>query len=323
MEFLTNTLCERLAEEIVLGNPQQLRRVALEQAQAKDYVRQTQVRLLVHPLTLRLRAELGEDGLIEEHLLRLLALFRTEDATTQGYGPANVLSLLKDLRGHLRDLDLSHLAIRGAYLQSVEMQDANLSGALMRECVFTEAFDAIWAVAISPNGHYWAAGSKRGEVWVWRVEQEAGETLHLVWRAHTDTVWGLAFSPDERTLASGSSDGSVKLWEVESRALLWSSWQTKGIRGLAFSPDGSLLASGGSDATVRLWDAKLGTSLEELPHPAPVFGLAWLPVWGTGNRDGGLLASGDDAGTIRIWQRQPSGPARCMQTLSEHSSRVH
>src|SRR5438094_9929270 len=45
MEYLTDELGERLSEEIVLGHPQQVRRVALEQAQAKDYVRQTQVRL--------------------------------------------------------------------------------------------------------------------------------------------------------------------------------------------------------------------------------------------------------------------------------------
>ena len=80
---------------------------------------------------------------------------------TQGYGPANVLSLFKDLRGHLRGLDLSRLAIRGAYLQGVDMQDANLSGALMRECVFTEAFDAISAVAISRGGRDFAALSRR------------------------------------------------------------------------------------------------------------------------------------------------------------------
>jgi hypothetical protein len=152
MEFLTEVLGERLSEEILLGNPQHLRRLALSQAQAKDYVRQTQVRLLVHPLTLRLRAELGADGLVEAHLLDLLSQFRAEDAATQDYGPANVISLLKELRGHLRGLNLSRLSIRGAYLQGVEMQDANLSGAVMRECVFTEAFDAIWAVAISPSG---------------------------------------------------------------------------------------------------------------------------------------------------------------------------
>src|SRR5947209_4555580 len=171
----------------------------------------------------------------------------------QGYGPANLVALLRLLRGDLRGLDLSQLALRGAYLQGVELQDANLSGALMRECVFSETFDVIAAVAISCSGQYWAAANQRGEVRVWH---EAGQTLHLGWRAHTDSVWGLAFSPDERTLASGSSDGSVKLWDVASGALLWSSWQTKGITCLALSPDGSLLASGGLDGTVRLWDPK-------------------------------------------------------------------
>src|SRR5205807_2867168 len=304
MEYLTDELGERLAEEIVRGEPQQLRRVALAQAQAKDYVREIQVRLLVQPLLERLRAELGADVQVEAHLLRLLVQFRSEDAATQGYGPANVITLLKALQGHLRGLDLSRLVLRGVYLQGVELQDANLSGALLQESVFPQTFDAITAVAISSSGHYWAAGSRRGEVRVWR---EAGQMLHLVWQAHTDQVHSIAFSPHERTLASGSLDGSVKLWDVESRALLWSSWQAKGIRGLAFSPDGSLLASGGLDATVRLWDPKLGTLLEEVPHPGPVFSLAW-------SRDGGLLASGDFAGTIRLWQRQPSGPARCMQT---------
>ncbi len=289
MEYLTDVLGERLAEEIVLGEPRQLRQVALAQAQAKDYVRQTQVRLLVHPLLERLRTELGADALVEEHLLRLLAQFRREDTATQGYGPANVISLLTALRGHLRGLDLSRLSIRGAYLQGVELQDATLSGARLEESVWTEAFDAIWAVAISKSGQYWAAAGRRGEVRLWR---EAGQTLHLVWQAHTDIVTSLAFSPDERLLASGSTDGSVKLWDVESGAALWSSGYTSTTVCLAFAPDGGLLASGGLDATVRLWDAKLGTLLEALPHAGPVSALAWSP-------DGHLLATGDDAGTIR------------------------
>src|SRR2546422_7736207 len=125
------------------------------------------------------------------------------------------------------------------------MQDANLAGALIRECVFTETFDAIIAVAISRSGQYWAAASQRGEVRVWR---EAGQTLHLVWQAHTDMVTSIAFSPDERRLASGSLDNSVKLWDVGSCALLWSGWHTKGPTCLAFAPDGSLLASGAHGA---------------------------------------------------------------------------
>ena len=109
---------------------------------------------------------------------------------------------------------------------------------------------------------------------MWRVGREGDQVLHLVWPAHTDIVVTLAFSPDERTLASGSFDGSVKLWDVERRALLWSGWHSKVTSWLAFSPDGALLASGAHDGTVRLWDAKLGTPLQDLPHPDPVISLA-------------------------------------------------
>src|SRR5439155_24808673 len=136
-------LGERLSEEIVLGHPKLLCQVALAQAQAKDYVRKSQVRLLVQPLLERLRAEPGANAQIEANLLRLLAQFRTEDAATQGYGPANVITLLKTLRGDLRGLDLSRLAIRGAYLQGVDLEDGNLCGALLQERVLTEAVDAI------------------------------------------------------------------------------------------------------------------------------------------------------------------------------------
>src|SRR6266851_6158752 len=196
MEYLTDALLDQLSEEIVTQAMDHLRRYALEQAQAKDYVREIQVRLLVRPLVERLQAELGSDSRIEEQCLSLLMYLRTEDGNRQGYGPANVISLLKALRSDLRGLDLSRLAIRGAYLQGVEMQDATLSGALMRECVFTEAFDAITAVAISRSGWYWAALSRRGDMRVWREE---GKRLHLAWQAHTNTTLALALSPDEHT----------------------------------------------------------------------------------------------------------------------------
>ena len=312
LEYVTGRLIDEVVHEIKEGRLARLIEHRLAPANVKEYVWQTLQRLIVAPLLAQLRNVYRGREEVEQRLLWLLDQLRQLSDYAQGYGPANVLSLLRVQRGNLRGLDLSLLVIRGASLNGVEMQDTSLTGATLQECVFTETFDAISTVAISPDGQYWAAGSRSGEVRVWH---EAGQTLHLVWQAHTDFVWGLAFSPDGRTLASGSPDGSLKLWDAESRALLWSGWQTKAINCLAFAPDGNLLASSGLDATVRLWDPKLGTQVQTLPHPGPIFALAWSP-------DGGLLASGDFAGTIRLWQRQPTGPITCAQTLEGHSNLV-
>src|SRR5947209_5780543 len=261
MEYLSDALGERLAEEIVLGDPQRLRRVALEQAQAKDYVRHTQVRLLVHPLVERLRSELGADAQVEVYLLRLLSQFRSEDEALQGYGPANVLSLLKDLRGHLRGLDLSRLSIRGAYLQGVEMQDATLAGARLDEGAFTEAFDAVLSVAVGPDGRYVAAGSNSGQVRVWLVE---GRVAHLTIRGHTDRVGAIAFSPDGQTLATAGWDGTVRLWDLASGATIWTLRdQNVPVTSIAMSPNGKLI-SGSLDGVIHFWDMRTGTELHRL-----------------------------------------------------------
>src|SRR2546425_3229426 len=312
LEDVTGRLVRTASQEIVQGRLQLLREQSLSQAQAKDYVRQTQERLLLAPLLARLQSSVPGHVEVEPRLRSLLSEVRERALAVQGYGPANLVALLRLLRGDLRGLDLSQLALRGAYLQGVEMQDTTLAGARLRECVFTEAFDALTAVAISPSGQYWATGGRRGRVQVWR---ENGHTLHLALQAHTDAVWALAFSPDERRLSSGSLDGSVKLWEVESGIVLWSGWQTMGIDCLAFAPDGDVLASGGYDATLRLWEASLGTPLEDVPHPGPITSLAWSP-------DGRLLASGDVAGTVRLWEIPARGRAACVEGLAGHSGWV-
>src|SRR5256885_3169122 len=104
MEYVTDALLEQLSEEVVTQTMDHLHRYALEQAQAKDYVREIQVRLLVRPLVERLRAALGSDSRVEEQCLSLLRHLRAEDGNSQGYGPANVISLLKALRSDLRSL---------------------------------------------------------------------------------------------------------------------------------------------------------------------------------------------------------------------------
>src|SRR2546421_7236372 len=312
LEYVTELLIEEATSEIKQGRLSRLLEHGLCQAGAKEYVRQTQERLIVAPILAHLYSVYPRRAEVEERLLSLLAQLRERADYAQGYGPANLVALLRELRGDLRGLDLSQLAFRGAYLQGVEMQDATLSGATLRDTVFTEALDATWAVAISSNGQYWAAGSRRGEVRVWH---EGGQTLHLVRQAHTDTTYALAFGPDEDRLASGSLDGTITVWEMERGTPLWTGWQPTGVLSLAFAPDGRTLASNGNDETIRLWDSQSGTNLQTLQHPGPVFSMTWSP-------DGHLLASAGFDRRIRLWEMQGAQPGNCVQTLAGHTNWV-
>jgi WD40 repeat protein/transcriptional regulator with XRE-family HTH domain len=333
LEYVTAFLIAEGSREIQQRRLDQLIQYGLSHAHAKEYVRQTQERLLLSPLLANLQgAYLGRIdgkagtgsvsrtipttstfGPVEEVSLSLLEELRELSAPAQGYGPANLIALLRLLRGNLNGLDLSHLSIRGAYLQNVEMCNTSLSGAQIRDSVWTSAVSATWTVAISSDGQWWASGSLQGQVSVWKGVRS--QTLHLSWQAHTDTISALAFSPDGRTLASGSTDDAIKLWDLEAcrdsalclsgasprDALLWTGWHN-GPQTLAFSPDGSLLASGGMEATVRLWDPQSGMNVQTLVHPNHVFAVAFSP-------DGKLLASGGVDGEIRLWERREGSPA--------------
>ena len=313
LEYVTMQLIAEASREIEQGRLVRLIEHGLVQAHAKDYVRQAQERLIVAPLLARLQNTALRPASVEEVLQSLLDQLRRRAQEAQGYGPANLVALLREQRGHLRSLDLSQLAIRGAFLQGVEMQDASLAEASLRETVLNESFDIPWAVAVSLNGQDWAAGSRRGEVRVWREE---GRLLHLAWQAHTDTVRALAFSPDGRTLATGSWIGSIKLWDTESGALLWTSWFTDNIECLTFAPDGRTLASGGDDATVQLWDATSGAHRQTLSgQGGPVFALAWRP-------DGRLLASGGVDRVIRLWELSWAQSETSVRLLAGHTNWV-
>ena len=312
LEYVTAYLVAQASDEIEQGQLSCLLQYGFCQAQAGEDVRQTQERLLVAPLLARLQRAFRGHTDVEERLRFLLDQVRAWNEDAQGYGPANLVTLLRVLRGDLCGLDLSHLLLRGVYVQGVEMQDTNLSRALIRDSVFTETFDAILAVAVSLDGRYWAAAGKQGEVRVWEAR---GQTLRRVWQAHTGMVWSLAFDPDGRTLATGSHDGSIKVWDMESGALLWTGWHTNNINRVAFAPNGGLLASSGTDAAVRLWDPQHGTLIETLPHPEPVCAIAWNP-------DGCLFATGDIEGCIRVWKIQKNQTATCISAIAGHTNWV-
>jgi hypothetical protein len=124
LEYVTDRLVEEVSDGIVQGHSNQLVLRPLMKAQAKDYVRQTQERLIGYPVIQQLTAEHGLGG-AERLLVALLENWRDWPPAAQGYGPGNVVNLLRLARGELRGLNFAHLAIRQAYFAGVDAQDTS------------------------------------------------------------------------------------------------------------------------------------------------------------------------------------------------------
>jgi WD40 repeat protein/transcriptional regulator with XRE-family HTH domain len=310
LEYVTDRLVDEVADEIGRGEPLQLVAQPLIKAQAKEYVRQTQERLIGGPILERLNTR-ANGGQAQQLLLALLAGWRARSPAEHGYGPGNVVNLLRLRRGNLCNLDLAHLELRQAYLAGVDAQDASLAGANLAEAVLAEAFTFPMCVALSGDGASLVAGTSTGEVWLWRV---ADRTPLLTMRGHIGPVFDVALSLDGRLLASGSLDGTIRLWEAASgdlRATLHG--HTGWVYGVAMSADGQLLASGSQDRTIRLWETRSGRLLAALQgHAGGIWSVAL-------SADGRLLASGGMDRTVRLWETR-SG--QLLDTLQGYTAEV-
>ena len=311
LEYVTGRLVEVLSQEILAEEPSRLANYALVKARAPDFVRRSQERMIALPVLDRLRTSVDGRSSAERHLLGLLDLWRARSRDADGYGPGNVVNLLRLLRRDVRGLDFSGLTIRQAYLQEVEVQDASLAGAHLAETVLGDSFAYPTAVALSSDGAYLAAGTPAGELRLWRT---ADRTALLAVQAHTSAVWGVAVSSEARLVASGSADGTVRLWDLTGEQPVATLQAHSGaVWGVAISSDGSLLASGGDDGTVRLWELSEG-------RPVATFRGHTGAVWGVAiAQHGRLVASCGVDGTIRVWARDTEQP---IATMNGHAGAV-
>jgi len=310
MEFVTDRLVERVCEEVKSGTIALFQNHTLMKAQAKEYVRQSQVRLILKRVADNLMTILGQEGL-EVRLKQILSSLRQFQPRRSGYVGGNVLNLLCHLGWDLRGYDFSHLIIWQAYLQGVNLPQVNFTNADLAKSVFTETFGDILSVAFSPDEKLLAIGTINGEV---RMLWVADGRPILICKGHTDWVWSIAFSPKDNILVSGSNDQTLRLWDVKTgHCLSTLQGHVNRVRSVAFSPDGGMLASGSEDQTVRLWNVKTGECFKILQgHTDRVWSVTFSP-------DGNILASGSDDQTVRLWNVKTG---ECFKTLQGHTGRV-
>jgi hypothetical protein len=302
-EYVTNKFVEQVSKEIDTETIGILASHALIKAQAKECVRDSQVRLILMPIVEQLLITHGKEE-SEQKLKSLLSMLRQTPPGPPSYAAGNILNLLVQLQTDLDGYDFSHLMVRQAYLQGVTLSDTNFANTHFERTVFTSTFGSIYSVAWSPDGELLAAGTNTSEIRVWHA---ASDSSLLICQGHTNLIMSIAFSPDSRILASGSADQSIQVWEVSTgHCLRIIEGHTDGIESIAFSPDGTMLASGSDDRTIRLWELSSGSCIKSLQgHSSRISSVGFIAI-------GNVLASGSHDGTIKLWDMQ-SG--ECLKTL--------
>jgi WD40 repeat protein/transcriptional regulator with XRE-family HTH domain len=310
MEYVTNSLIRRACREFGTETLGVWSNYAFLKAQTKDYVRESQRRLVLAPIAERLLSTLGREGLVQ-NLKQMLTIQRQVHPQQRSYTAGNALNFLIHLGDDPRGSDFSHLVVWQAYLPQVALPDVNFAHAHFLDSIFSNTFGNILSVAFSPSGELLAAGTATGEIWVFQAR--SGMPL-LTCHGHTDGVWSLAFRPDGKLLASGSDDETVRIWNVETGHCLQTLQGHAGrVRAVAFHPDGKLLASGSDDQSIGLWNVDTGVCLTTLAgHTGRVWSVAFSP-------DGEILASGSTDQSIRLWNVSGS---QCFKTLDGHTNWV-
>ena len=304
MEYVVEGLIEGVCQEIETGQIGLLGSFSLIKAQGKDYIRNSQIQLILKPITTKLLSSLGIPANVQSYLDKILATLKSSQPRKPGYAGGNLLNLLWQLGIDLDGYDFSNLSVWQAYLQGMNLHRVNFANADLTRSAVARTLGGVFAVTFSPDGKQLAT-SLDNEVWLWEV----ATLKHTVtYSGHTAWVQAVAFSADGEMLASGSNDQTVRLWNIKT-GQCWKTLRghTGLVQALAFSADGEMLASGSNDQTVRLWNIKTGQCLSVLSgHRDRVFFTCFHP-------DGKTLVTGGEDQTVRLWDIQTGYCVKVME----------
>lgn len=302
MEYMIERLIETVIQEIDQETIKVLNQYPLIKSLAKDYIRESQTRVILQPIVQTLLSRYRLSGELSGKFQVLLHSLRRQSYSS-GYGGGNLINLGQALDLDLADYDFSKLTIWQAYLQDANLQNVNFSESDLSRSVFAKTLGNSLTVALGVN-HILATGDAEGKIILWSVED--GQQL-LVCQGQLGAVKAIAFNPDATLLASGSDDETVRVWKASTGECLnrWRGHQGA-VNCVCFNPLHPYLASGGDDHTVRIWDIHSGQCVHIFSeHTDSIRAVTFSP-------DGQTLASCSEDQSVKLWDVQTG---KCVRTF--------
>lgn len=310
MEYATDRYIAEAVSGIIGTTPLSIDNHPLYKAEAKDYIRDVQDRVIIGPIIEQLMASLSNQQSIAAYLDRFVQ--KAKNISTNGYAAGNAINLLNRTGIGCVGRDFSDLIIRQGFFQNILLHRTNFTAATILNSVFTTTLGAVLAVAIDPKRNSLLTGDTTGQIRLWNM-LDGAEVMN--YQGHTSWVRSIALSPDWSSFASGSSDYTVRVWDIDSgeckKVLLGHSDQ---IYSVAFSKSGELLASGGEDEKALLWRVDDGEIVETIrAHRGRVRSVCFHP------RDD-IVAIADDI--ISLWGLKERQVVHTLRTRDRYVRQV-
>ena len=320
MEYVTERFVQQVSGEIVAGTDKStplLVTHALLKATAKDYLKESQIRLIVKPIIADLLRQLGSKKAIAQQLRQILATQREQASLESGYLAGNILNLLHHLETDLSDYDFSHVPIWQADLRGVNLHRVNFTNAHFSKSVFRQIFGSVLSAAFSPDGEFLATGDDNGQVHLWLV---ADGQLHLSLQGSNLAVKSLCFTVDGQMITH-HADQTIQFWDLNTgqttRTIQRYTSQVLAIAYGGAQPiachSRNILVSRGRNQSVSLWDLTTGKSLATLQDQSNQIQVVALSL------DGALLATAGGDEPIRLWNAQTG---ECLQSFYGHRAGI-
>jgi WD40 repeat protein len=324
MEYVSDRFVEQIWQELDIDRFDLFRTHAIIQATAKDYIRETQQRLLLAPIVERL-TKYQHISIVEQKLRSIINYFRQDRINssswtelppkhypTIGYAIGNIVNLLIALQIDLTGYDLSYLPICQAYLQGINFQFVNLAYCHLDRTVFSQSLGSIFSVTFSPDQRFLATGGMDGQIRIWRVVD--GQQI-LAWQAHGDWIRNVTFSPDGKLIASSSNDRTIRIWDwerVECLQILrghtdWV-WSARFVvwKGLVF------IISVSSDRTGKIWNLNLGKCVFTVSEPDEL-------MWSVAFSSNGYTIASSSSKSVKLWNIWTK---RCVKIIEDDAERI-
>jgi WD40 repeat protein len=120
--------------------------------------------------------------------------------------------------------------------------------------VIAKTDSEIMSIAVSHNGNMIAAGTRSGQVILFR--EGSSPERQILYTDQGNDVLSLEFNQNSSRLAAGTLRGEIRILQISNSSLLATlRGHSARVVDIQFCPAGKLIASSSFDGTVHLWDA--------------------------------------------------------------------